>query len=177
MRCVGSVGGGATTAVRACAQAVACLCWLPAILLAVWVTEAGAQEGGSEEGATMERLFTCIDLEQESLRLRCYDSIVRPLADARADPSFSGEGTITAFSGKDDQDTEMLTFEEPWRVRWTLDGSMLSIELRGSDNGLIDIVGNQIGAGDGSSRKVLPPGTYRFAIRAIGAWQVAIEPE
>lgn len=151
--------------------------WLPAVLLTVWSAEAVSQNSPPHEDAAIERLFTCVDLEPGSLRLQCYDSIMRPLADARPDPDFGGESTIEVFSGQDDLDIELITIEQPWRLRWALDGSMLSVELREGDNSLIDIIGNQIGAGHGASAKTLAPGSYRIAVRAIGAWQLAIEPE
>lgn len=148
--------------------------------LAVWSlsTAAGAAAQESPKHAeVIERLVRCIDIEREALRLQCYDSLVQPLAEAEVDPDFESESTFHSFSGRDDEDTEVFTTKQSWRLRWTLDGSLLTIELRGPDNALIDIVGNQIGAGHGQSEKSLPPGVYRLAVRAIGDWQVAVEPE
>lgn len=147
--------------------------------LVVWSlsTAAGAAAQESRDTEVIERLVRCIDIEREALRLQCYDSLVQPLAEARVDPEFESESTFQSFSGRDDEDTEVFTAKQSWRLRWTLDGSLLTIELRGRDNALIDIVGNQIGAGHGQSEKSLPPGDYRLAVRAIGDWQVAVEPE
>lgn len=148
--------------------------------LAVWSLSTSAGAAAQEplkHAEVIDRLVRCIDIEREALRLQCYDSLVQPLAEAQVDPEFESDSTFHSFSGRDDEDTEVFTIKQSWRLRWTLDGSLLTIELRERDNALIDIVGNQIGAGHGQSEKSLPPGVYRLAVRAIGDWQIAVEPE
>lgn len=150
------------------------------LLGALWLTwgppSAGAQDAGSADSAAFERLFRCVDMAEEALRLQCYDAIVEPLADARVDSDFQEDHTLYAFSGRDDHDTETLTIEQPWRARWVFEGSIFTIELRLPNGELVNIVGNQIGAGHGNT-DVLQPGAYQLAVRAIGKWQIAVEPE
>jgi len=154
---------------------------LPASLLAAaWLAGgaalAGAQDAEEFESTTLERLFRCVDVAEESLRVQCYDAVVQPLAEARVDPEFEQDHTFYAFSGRDDHDTETLTIEQPWRARWVFEGSILTIELRLANGELVNIVGNQIGAGHGET-DLLEPGAFRLAVRAIGKWQIAVEPE
>ena len=118
----------------------------------------------------------CVSIEQESLRLQCYDSVLQPLAEVHGAPMEDAGSALHSFSGRGDYDTEVLAIEQAWRVRWMLDGSILSIELRASDDTLLDTIGYQIGAGYGESG-LLKPGTYRIAVRALGSWQLAVEPE
>lgn len=137
---------------------------------------AGAQDAEDPAPAAVQQLLRCVDLSEEALRLQCYDAVMEPLADARVDAGFEEEHTLHAFSGRDDHDTETLTMEQPWWARWVFDGSILTIELRLTNGELVNIVGNQIGAGHGNTA-VLEPGAYQLAVRAIGKWQIAVEPE
>lgn len=146
--------------------------------LAAGQAPAGAQDAQNQnlEPENLERLIRCAEQSEEALRLQCYDAVVQPLADARVDAGFEREHTLFAFSGRDDHDTKTLTFEQPWRARWVFDGSILTVELRLPNGELVNIVGNQIGAGHGTT-DVLEPGAFQLAVRAIGKWQIAVEPE
>lgn len=154
--------------------------WIAATLLFGGISEADAQGNQSNSAgsnaAALERLFRCVDIPDDTLRVQCYDALVRPLADARVDSEFQNEITLYAFSGRDDHDTETLTIEHPWRARWVFEGSILTIELRQPNGELVNIVGNQIGAGHGNT-ELLDPGTYQLAIRGLGKWQIAVEPD
>ena len=149
---------------------------LALLLLAVWPQTVASQEESDKEAVVIDRLIGCVDVQQETLRLQCYDSLLQPLAQGRIDDTSQSASVIHSFAGSDDHDTDVLTIREPWHLRWALDGSLLSIELRADDGSLVDMVGNQIGAGHGRSAP-LEPGVYRLAIRAIGDWKLVLEPE
>ena len=156
-------------------------CALAGLILAVAssvgaLPAARAQEPGDSETATFERLFRCVDVSEDALRVQCYDAVVQPLADTRVPPEFEQDHTVYAFAGRDDYDTQAFTIEKQWRARWIFEGSILTIELRLPNGELVDIVGNQIGAGHGNT-DLLAPGSYQLAVRAIGKWQLAVEPE
>jgi hypothetical protein len=136
---------------------------------------AAAQGGAAPDPEIAKRLIACLDLAEERPRLQCYDSLVRQLAASAGNPQDQQPTAIYSLAGRDDHDSEALTIKQPWRLRWTFEGSILAIELRSQDNELVDIIGHQIGEGEGESEP-LEPGVYRLAMRGIGSWSVSVEP-
>jgi hypothetical protein len=149
---------------------------LAILLLASWPQTVASQEEADKDAVVIDRLMSCVGVQQEALRLQCYDSLLQPLAKSRVEDASQSASVIRSFAGSDDHDTDVLTIREPWHLRWAFNGSLLSIELRTADGGLVDMVGNQIGAGHGRSAP-LQPGVYRLAVRAFGDWQVVLERE
>jgi hypothetical protein len=138
-------------------------------------TGSAAQVGATLDSEIGKRLIGCLELAEERPRLQCYDSLVRQLAASAGNPQDQQPTAIYSLAGRDDHDSEALTIKQPWRLRWTFDGSILAIELRSQDNELVDIIGHQIGEGEGESEP-LEPGVYRLAMRGIGSWSVSVEP-
>ncbi|MFC4351263.1 hypothetical protein ACFOW6_06875 [Fodinicurvata halophila] len=126
-------------------------------------TTLAAQELESE-------LTACRMIEDATERLQCYDKIVTGEAES-GDIIAADEETIINIAGEDDFDSKVFTAEEEWHLRWTSQGSIMTIELRDFAGELIGIVGNQIGAGEGRS-ETLDPGEYMLAVRAIGEWEI-----
>lgn len=132
------------------------------------VVQAGAQDAETVDLASplARALLSCTEIEDRGSRLDCFDRVAEPLAQR-------AEQDETVFRGEGDWDSETLTFERPWRLVWSAEGSILTIELHDSVGQLDSIVGNQIGAGDGAS-DVLDPGTWQLAVRAVGAWEIRV---
>jgi len=121
-----------------------------------------------------EEIIDCAGLEAAEARLDCYDRLAAPLLGLAE--TAEGDGASAAlhrFTGKEDWDSEVLDLTGPWRLVWQNQGSLLTVELRSSNGELVDVVGNQIGAGGGRSA-VLDPGSYRLAVRALGAWRLQV---
>ena len=148
---------------------------LVAICIALSPAASAAQDRPSLDPEVGKRLIACLDLAEERPRLQCYDSLVRQLAASAGNPQDQQPTAIYSLAGRDDHDSEALTIKQPWRLRWTFEGSILAIELRSQDNELVDIIGHQIGEGEGESEP-LEPGVYRLAMRGIGSWSVSVEP-
>ena len=81
-----------------------------------------------------------------------------------------------SFTGRDDWDSEPFEVTQPWRVTWQNEGSLLTVELRGEQGEMLDVIGNQIGRGGGRS-EVQEPGVYRLAVRGLGGWRVQVVDE
>lgn len=152
------------------------LLWPPALLLLIsWPLAVASQEASDKQANVMDRLIDCARVQQETLRLQCYDSLLQPLAEAQVERSADSASVIRSFAGSDDHDTDVLTIREPWHLRWALDGSLLSIELRSADGSLVDMVGNQIGAGHGRSAQLEPASTaWRSGRSVIGRWSWSV---
>lgn len=116
------------------------------------------------------KLTACRMIEDATERLQCYDKIVAGEAESGNIVATDDE-TIINIAGENDFDSEVFTAEEDWHLRWTTEGSIMTIELRDFTGELIGIVGNQIGAGEGRS-ETLEPGEYMLAVRAIGEWEI-----
>ena len=115
-------------------------------------------------------LSSCIAIEDDAARLACFDAVAEPLAQAQHETE---EAVSKVLQGEGDWDSEVFTMDGPWYIAWTLEGSILTVELHDHDDQLSNVVGNQIGAGEGTS-PALDPGDWLLAIRAVGAWQVQI---
>lgn len=115
-------------------------------------------------------MMSCLPIEDDAARLACFDAVAAPLAQAEADAE---ESAVKVLQGEGDWDSEVFTMEDPWHIAWSSEGSLLTIELHDGNGQLDDVVGNQIGGGEGTSPG-LDPGTWRLAIRAVGAWQVRV---
>lgn len=144
-----------------------------AILLAPYA--AVAQTGPEDTTKLADQLVYCAGLTGEQERLRCYDTLARPLLGLKE----GGETTAAArhsFTGRDDWDSEPFEVMQPWRVTWQNEGSLLTVELRTEQGEMLDVIGNQIGRGGGRS-EVQPPGVYRLAVRGLGGWRVQVVDE
>jgi len=120
-----------------------------------------------------QQLLSCMALDEDAARLACFDRAAAPLAAAER----AAEGSaVKLLQGEGDLDSKSFEMTGPWRVAWVSKGSILTIELRSGLGEVHDVVGNQIGAGEGAS-EVLDPGVWQLAIRGIGAWQVRVVPE
>jgi hypothetical protein len=117
-----------------------------------------------------QEIVSCMAVEDDAKRLDCFDAVAAPLAqgDAGADAA-----VFNALRGEDDWDSEAFTIDQPWHLAWSLEGSLLTVELRDPQDELHSVVANQIGAGEGVSPG-LEAGTWKLAIRAVGAWQVRL---
>src|SRR3546814_11070838 len=65
---------------------------------------------------------------------------------------------------------------EPWRLVWQNQGSLLTVELWTPQSEMLDVIGNQIGQGGGRS-EVIEPGSYRLAVRGLGGWNIKVVGE
>ncbi|WP_022727137.1 hypothetical protein [Fodinicurvata sediminis] len=116
------------------------------------------------------KLTACRMIEDPTERLQCYDKIVEGESES-GNIVTTDEETIINIAGEDDFDSQVFTAEEEWHLRWTSQGSIMTIELRDFTGELIGIVGNQIGRGEGRS-ETLDPGEYMLAVRSIGEWEI-----
>lgn len=145
---------------------------LGSVVVLVAAIALGAAAAGAEEGELAAGLATCRMTEDPTERLRCYDA----LAGAEAKAGVAEEAAVLALAGADDFDSEGFVVEEPWHLRWDSGGSILTVELREAGGELIDIIGNQIGRGEGRST-AQRPGSYSLAVRAIGDWRLWVMGE
>lgn len=151
----------------------------PAVICAVVASgEASAQSQEVDDTTKLaEEIIDCAGLDVNAERLKCYDEVAAPLLGLDDAPADSGAATaLHQFTGKDNWDSEALEFGKPWRLIWQNQGSLLTVELHTSEGELVDVIGNQIGAGGGRS-EVLDPGSYRLAVRGIGAWRLQVVRE
>ena len=147
------------------------------VLVLVLLAAAAPAGVSAQSGAPVDvtsplahELLTCVEVEDDEARLACFDRIAAPLAQSRA---AAEDDAAQVLRGENDADSEVFTMAGPWHVAWNLEGSILTIELRTGAGHLQDVVGNQIGAGEGASGR-LGPGDWQLAVRAVGAWQVRI---
>ncbi len=124
-----------------------------------------------------EEIIDCAGLDDATARLRCYDKLAAPLVGLEEAPDEAGAAkALHRFTGKDDWDSDVLDLEQPWRLVWQNQGSLLTVELQSAQGELVDVVGNQIGEGGGRSA-VLDPGSYKLAVRGLGAWRLQVVSE
>ena len=142
------------------------------LLLGAGLAPAAAQEAPTIDLTSpfARELQSCVSIEDDAERLACFDRTAAPLEQARQEAE---EAAVKVLQGEGDWDSEVYTMDGPWHIAWTLEGSILTIELRDRDDQRRHVVGNQIGAGEGASQK-LEPGTWQLAIRAVGPWRVRV---
>ena len=145
-----------------------------ALALAVAAGSASAQTGEEDTTKLADQIVYCAGLPGESERLECYDQLAQPLLGLEK----QGEAPQAAhsFTGRDDWDSPAFEITKPWRIVWQNEGSLLTVELRGEQGEMLDVIGNQIGRGGGRS-EVQEPGAYRLAVRGLGGWRVQVIPE
>lgn len=138
---------------------------------------AGLAPAAAQEAPTVDltsplarELLSCVAIEDDAARLACFDRTAAPLARAEQEAE---EAAVKVLQGSGDWDSEFFAMDGPWHVAWALDGSILTLELSERDGQRRDIVGNQIGSGEGVSR-TLDPGTWQLAVRAVGGWRVRV---
>lgn len=151
----------------------------PAVICAVVASgEASAQSPAADDTTKLaEEIIDCAGLEENAERLKCYDEVAEPLLGLDDAPADSGAATaLQQFTGKDNWDSDILEFDKPWRLIWQNQGSLLTVELQTAQGELVDVIGNQIGAGGGRS-EVLEPGSYRLAVRGLGGWRLQVISE
>lgn len=136
---------------------------------------AAAQTGGPEDTTKLaDQLISCAGLPGEQERLECYDTLAQPLLGL--EEGGAAATALHSFTGRDDWDSEPFEVTQPWRVTWQNEGSLLTVELRGEQGEMLDVIGNQIGRGGGRS-EVQEPGVYRLAVRGLGGWRVQVVDE
>ena len=135
-------------------------------------TAAFAQTRAQDDTTKLaDEIIGCAGRQSDAARLECYDELAGPLMGLEQPSDSEGPGTLHSFTGKDDWDSEPLDFDQPWRLVWQNQGSLLTVELRTEQGELVEVVGNQIGRGGGRSEPI-EPGTYRLAVRGLGGWRV-----
>lgn len=145
---------------------------LPVLLIAATPSVAVLAQAPNDETTTLaDELIDCAGLPGDGERLACYDALAQPLLGLDGSTEAATDQALNSFTGKGDWDSETLEIEQPWRVTWQNQGSLLTIELWDSAGELLNVVGNQIGRGGGRS-EVLEPGSYRLAVRGTGGWRV-----
>lgn len=157
---------------------IAAVCWLRAVTVAAVIAAplaAAAQTGGPEDTTKLaDQLVYCAGLPGEQERLACYDELAQPLLGL--EEGGGAAAALHSFTGRDDWDSESFEVMQPWRVTWQNEGSLLTVELRGEQGEMLDVIGNQIGRGGGRS-DVQEPGVYRLAVRGLGGWRVQVVEE
>ena len=149
-----------------------------ALVLLATVGFAGAAAAQSGENATSklgDNLISCAGIEDDDERLGCYDELAQPLAGLDKENAQGEAEVLQSFAGEDDWDSEVFEVKQPWRVTWQTKANILTIELHGPEGELLDVVGNQIGAGGGTS-DTLEPGRYYLGARGVGSWQIKVLP-
>ncbi len=141
----------------------------------VFALPAAAQSGENDASKLGDDLITCASMEDDGERLICYDKLAQPLAGLDAAEPGGAAAALESFTGEDDWDSEVFEVSQPWRITWQTQASILTIELHGSEGELIDVIGNQIGAGGGASG-TLEPGRYSLAARGVGSWRIKVLP-
>lgn len=136
-------------------------------------TESSTGEGGTSKLG--QDIISCAGIEKDEERLSCYDSVAQPLAGLEQDNAEGETEVLQSFAGEDDWDSQVFEVNQPWRVTWQTKANILTIELHGPEGEMIDVVGNQIGAGGGTSG-TLEPGRYSLAARGVGSWQIKVLP-
>ena len=101
--------------------------------------------------------------------------LAQPLAGLEKDNARGETEILKSFAGEDDWDSEVFEVDKPWRITWQTKANILTIELYGAEGELVDVIGNQIGAGGGTSGK-LEPGRYYIGARGVGSWQIKVLP-
>jgi hypothetical protein len=151
---------------------------LAAFLLLAGALAAGhgarAQTGPEDTTRLADQIIACAGMTGEGERLACYDQLAQPLLGLE-----KGEGqaeAVHSFTGRDDWDSPPFEIARPWRLVWQNEGSLLTVELRGEQGEMLDVIGNQIGEGGGRS-EVQEPGVYRLAVRGLGGWRVQVVGE
>ena len=138
------------------------------------MTPVRAQTEQSDDTTTLaDELIDCAGLAGTAERLACYDALAQPLLGLDEAATGQGPKALHSFTGKGDWDSEVLEIQAPWRVTWTNQGSLLTVDLLTAQEEILDVIGNQIGSGGGRS-KILEPGSYRLAVRGTGGWRVQV---
>ncbi|MEX0923317.1 MAG: hypothetical protein WD489_10600 [Rhodovibrionaceae bacterium] len=163
---------------RTISQGFAVLAVLAVLAAAGYAPDAAAQTSGQTGTSKLgDEMISCASIDDDEERLACYDGLAQPLAgldDAANEEDGAGQA-LHSFAGEDDWQSEVFTMEEPWRITWQTQANILTIEVYGPEGELLDVVGNQIGAGGGSSG-TLKPGRYSIAARGIGSWRLKVLP-
>ncbi len=161
-------------------KAVAFIALLAVCLLVAMTMLSGraAAQAAADDDTTRlaDQIIDCAGLSENGERLQCYDKLAAPLIGIEEPTAPGGGRALHSFTGKDDWDSEVLEVDKPWRLVWQNQGSLLTVELRSEQNELLDVIGNQIGKGGGRSES-LAPGSYRLAVRGLGAWRVQVVSE
>lgn len=141
------------------------------------VEKSAAQSAATDDTTKLaDQIIDCAGLSESAERLRCFDELAEPLVGIE-DPAAEGAGqALHSFTGTDDWDSDVLEVEEPWRLVWQNQGSLLTVELRNEVGELLDVIGNQIGKGGGRSAR-LDPGSYTLAVRGLGGWRIQVVSE
>lgn len=142
---------------------------------ALLASGAAAQSGENSASKLGDDLISCAGVEDDQERLACYDEVAQPLAGLEEENAEGGSKVIESFAGEDDWDSEIFEIDQPWRVTWQTKANILTIELYGPEGELLEVIGNQIGAGGGSSA-TLEPGRYYLGARGVGSWQMKVLP-
>ena len=142
---------------------------------ALLATGAAAQSGETKASKLGDDLISCAVIENDQERLACYDEVAQPLAGLEKENAQGETEVLQSFAGEDDWDSEVFEVERPWRVTWQTKANILTIELYNAEDELVEVVGNQIGAGGGSSG-TLEPGRYYLGARGVGSWQMKVLP-
>ena len=104
--------------------------------------------------ASIEPLLGCRELAEADQRLECFDREAG--AFEWASPEFD--------------------VDEPWRVIWSSEQSIFTLERRTADGQLDTVIGFKTGGGEGQS-DVGEPGTYRLGVRGTGgSWRLTVSP-
>lgn len=140
-------------------------------LAAVWLSAplAFAQDLPEE----VEPLLACRELQDPQERLVCFDREVAALAPAEKPGK---PGALMEFNGSGEWTSPEIDIEKPWRVVWSSDQSIFTLERRTADDQLDTVIGFMTGAGEGQS-DVGQPGTYRLGVRGSeGSWHLIVVP-
>jgi len=142
--------------------------WLLAVFLLG--TPATAQ---TDIPASIEPLLGCRELAEADQRLECFDREAGAFAPA-SEPS--DPGTLVAFNGAGEWTSPEFDVDEPWRVIWSSEQSIFTLERRTADGQLDTVIGFKTGGGEGQS-DVGEPGTYRLGVRGTGgSWRLTVSP-
>ncbi|MEW5424085.1 hypothetical protein [Amorphus sp. 3PC139-8] len=81
-----------------------------------------------------------------------------------------------SFTGVGEWTSPEFDVDQPWRVVWSTEQSILTLERRTSDGQFDTVIGFQTGSGDGQS-EVSQPGSYRLGVRGSEeSWQLRVVP-
>jgi len=145
-----------------------------ALVLSAATGQALAQSGEEDTTKLADQIVYCAGLPSETERLECYDQLAQPLLGLEKEGG--APKAAHSFTGRDDWDSPPFEITQPWRIVWQNEGSLLTVELRGEQGEMLDVIGNQIGRGGGRS-EVQEPGAYRLAVRGLGGWRIQVVPE
>ncbi|MEW5420657.1 hypothetical protein [Amorphus sp. 3PC139-8] len=142
-----------------------------AALAVVWLSAsvASAQDLPEE----VEPLLGCRELQDSQERLACFDREVASLAPVE---ETNAPGSLMEFNGAGEWTSPEIDIDQPWRVVWSSQQSIFTLERRTADDQLDTVIGFKTGAGEGQS-DVGQPGTYRLGVRGSeGSWHLTVVP-